>query len=197
VTIGEGTKIHVDECTIFGDCVIGKNCKIQNNVIIGPGIIIEDGVFIGPGVTFTNDKTPRSINPDGSLKDGSDWKCERTVVQRGAAIGAGAVIGPGVVIERFAMVCAGSVVLKSVPPFAKVMGNPARLLGLADDAEEYVRGELNELGADFGRGSQARLQHLVQLRFGVDLDGYMLATERQFLAAVLKELANFRRFGSC
>jgi UDP-2-acetamido-3-amino-2,3-dideoxy-glucuronate N-acetyltransferase len=109
--------------------VIGSNVKIQNNVSLYHGVELEDGVFIGPHVIFTNDRTPRAINPDGSLKTASDWTVGYTRVCYGAAIGAGAVIVTGIKIGRWAMVGAGSIVTKDVPDHALVVGNPARTLG--------------------------------------------------------------------
>ncbi len=144
--IGEGTRIwhqaQVREGARIGrDCVIGKNVyidrdvtignqvKLQNNVSVYHGVQIEDGVFVGPHVCFTNDKWPRAINPDGSLKGDADWKVSETCVRYGASIGAGAVILPGVTIGRFAMVAAGAVVTRDVPDHGLAMGVPARLNG--------------------------------------------------------------------
>lgn len=106
---------------------IGKNCKIEPFVFIPEGVTIEDGVFIGPHVCFTNDKYPRAINPDGSLKESKDWTITPTLVKKGASIGAGSVILPGVTIGEGATVGAGSVVTKDVPPGTTVLGNPARI----------------------------------------------------------------------
>ncbi len=109
--------------------VIGDNVKIQNNVSLYQGVTVEDGVFIGPHVCFTNDKYPRAINPDGSLKSTDDWKVSPTIVRYGASIGANATIVCGVTIGRWAMVAAGSVVTRDVPDYALVRGNPARVVG--------------------------------------------------------------------
>jgi len=132
--IGENTVIR-DYVNIFG-CKIGKNCKIaafveiQKDVTIGnncaieafvfipSGVTIEDEVFIGPHVCFTNDKKPRAVNPG--------WKTTPTVVKKGASIGAGSVILCGITIGEKAMVAAGSVVTKDVPPKTLVAGNPAK-----------------------------------------------------------------------
>lgn len=125
-TIGDGTKIHPFVVMQRG-VRIGKNCKIEPFVFIPEGVTIEDGVFIGPHVCFTNDKYPRAINPDGSLKESKDWTITPTLVKKGASIGAGSVILPGVTIGEGATVGAGSVVTKDVPPCTTVLGNPARI----------------------------------------------------------------------
>jgi acetyltransferase-like isoleucine patch superfamily enzyme len=109
--------------------VIGDNVKIQNNASLYHGLELEDGVFVGPHVIFTNDRVPRAVNPDGSLKSADDWTVGRTRVGHGAAIGAGSVIVTGVTIGRWAMIGSGAVVTKDVPDHALVVGNPARLLG--------------------------------------------------------------------
>lgn len=128
VRIGEdcilGKDVYVDFDVVIGDCV-----KIQNGVFVYHGTTIESGVFIGPGVIFTNDKRPRAINPDGSLKGNEDWEVGRIHVGYGASIGAGAIILPEVTIGRFALVAAGAVVTRDVPDFALVLGNPARQQG--------------------------------------------------------------------
>ena len=90
-------------------------------------------MFIGPHVCFTNDKMPRAINPDGSLKGNDDWEVSPVLVKRGASIGANATILPGITIGRFALVGAGSVVTKDVPDFGLVLGNPAKLVGYVDE----------------------------------------------------------------
>ena len=107
---------------------IGKNCKIQAFVFIPEGVTIEDGVFIGPHVCFINDKYPKAINPDGSLKQAQDWETTLTLVKKGANIGANATILCGVTIGEFATVGAGAVVTKDVAPKTTVVGNPARVL---------------------------------------------------------------------
>ncbi len=109
--------------------IIGNNVKIQNYVSIYHGVTIEDGVFCGPHCVFTNDKAPRAINQDGSLKSGDDWTIGRTLVRRGAAIGANATIVCGVTIGQWAMIGAGAVVTRDVPDYGLALGNPARLHG--------------------------------------------------------------------
>jgi acetyltransferase-like isoleucine patch superfamily enzyme len=108
---------------------IGNKVKIQNGISVYHGVQLEDGVFCGPHCVFTNDRFPRSINPDGSLKRGEDWKLSETLVAYGASIGAHATIVCGVTIGRWAMVGAGSVVTRDVPDHGLVYGNPARLKG--------------------------------------------------------------------
>ena len=123
-----------DNCKIGGfvyieeGVKIGENCKIRPFTFIPTGVTIEDGVFIGPGVTFTNDKYPRAINRNGSLKGDKDWQLIETIIKRGASIGAGATIMCGVTIGEYAVVGAGSVVIDNVPSRAVVVGNPARII---------------------------------------------------------------------
>lgn len=108
---------------------IGDRCKIQNGAFIYHGVTLEDGVFVGPGVILTNDRFPRAINPDGSLKTADDWDVGLIHVCRGAALGAGCIVLPDVTVGEFAMVGAGAVVTRSVPNHGLVAGTPARLLG--------------------------------------------------------------------
>jgi len=147
-SIGPGTSIwnqaQVREGARIGrDCVVGKNAyidsgvvigdrvKIQNNVSVYHGVTVEDGVFIGPHACFTNDKVPRAVNPDGSMKTDADWEVSPTLVRVGAAVGANATILPGVTIGRWAMVGSGAVVTRDVADHELVVGNPARRIGSA------------------------------------------------------------------
>lgn len=129
-----GKNVYVDH-----DVKIGRNCKIQNNVSIYYGVTLEDGVFLGPHVCFTNDKNPRAINPDGSFKEPADWALSKTLVKYGAAIGANATILPGITIGKWALVGAGAVVTKDVPEYGIVVGNPAGLVGFANEKGEVVK----------------------------------------------------------
>ncbi len=121
-----GKDVYVD----FG-VQIGDNVKIQNCSLIYHGVTIEAGVFIGPAVVLTNDKYPRAINPDGSLKGNDDWVVGPIRICYGASLGARTVVLPDVTIGRFALVGSGSVVTKNVPDQAIVVGNPAHIIGWA------------------------------------------------------------------
>ena len=141
-TIGNNVKIwhnaQIREWSMIGfNCIIGKNVyidtgvlignnvKIQNNVSIYRGVTVEDGVFIGPHTCFTNDKYPRSINPDGTLKNSTKWNTKKTTIKYGASIGANATIITGITIGKFSIIGAGSVIAKDVQPFTLYYGNPA------------------------------------------------------------------------
>jgi UDP-2-acetamido-3-amino-2,3-dideoxy-glucuronate N-acetyltransferase len=108
---------------------IGSNVKIQNNVSLFEGVTLEDGVFVGPHVCFTNDMLPRAITPEGKLKSIDDWEITPTLVKYGASIGAGSIIICGLTIGEFALIGAGAVVTRDVPPHTLVFGNPARQHG--------------------------------------------------------------------
>ena len=107
---------------------IGRRCKIQSHTFVCEGVSIEDEVMVGHGVMFINDRDPAAVNADGSLKSKADWTCEATVVRRRASIGSNATILCGVTIGEGALVGAGAVVTKDVPPNSVVVGNPARIL---------------------------------------------------------------------
>ncbi len=144
--IGSGTRIwrqaHIREHVHIGEhCNIGKsvyidahvhigsNVKIQNHVSVFEGVTLEDGVFVGPHVCFTNDLLPRAITPDGKLKSADDWIITPTLVKYGASIGAGSIIVCGITIGEFALIGAGSVVTRDIPPHTLAFGNPARQHG--------------------------------------------------------------------
>jgi UDP-2-acetamido-3-amino-2,3-dideoxy-glucuronate N-acetyltransferase len=110
------------------DVVVGANCKVQSHSFLCTGVEIEDGVFVGHGVMFVNDKTPRATTLDGKLQTDADWTLLRTVVERRASLGSGAVVLGGLRIGAGALVGAGAVVTRDVPPGAVVAGTPARPL---------------------------------------------------------------------
>ncbi len=119
--IGEGCNIG-QNCVISPDVILGKNVKIQNNVSIYTGVICEDDVFLGPSMVFTNVNNPRSaVNRRGQY--------EKTLVKKGASIGANATVVCGNDIGRFAFIGAGAVVTKEVPDYALVVGNPSKQIG--------------------------------------------------------------------
>lgn len=138
-TIGEGTKIwHFSH--IMSDCIIGNNCnigqnvvvspqvvlgnnvKVQNNVSIYTGVICEDDVFLGPSMVFTN-----VINPRSSVNRRGEYL--KTLVKKGATIGANSTIVCGITLGEFSFIGAGAVVTRSVKPYALVVGNPGRQVG--------------------------------------------------------------------
>ncbi len=129
--IGKGS--YIDAGVVLGD-----NVKVQNYVSVYHGVVLEDGVFCGPHCVFTNDKRPRAINRDGTLKAADDWTLSETRVRTGAAIGANAVIVCGVTIGAWAMIGAGSVVTRDVPDHGLVWGNPARLMGFVCSCGERL-----------------------------------------------------------
>jgi acetyltransferase-like isoleucine patch superfamily enzyme len=125
--IGDNTKIGAF-VEIQKNVTVGENCKVSSHSFICEGVTIEDNVFIGHGVTFINDSYPRATASDGQLQTEKDWKVETTVVKCGASIGSGSTILSRVVIGENAIVGAGSVVTRDVPPNAIVAGNPAKVL---------------------------------------------------------------------
>lgn len=125
--IGEDTKIGAF-VEIQKNATVGKNCKISSHTFICEGVTIEDNVFVGHSVTFINDSYPRATTTDGQLQTEADWTVEKTIVKKGASIGSGSTILANVMIGENAIIGAGSVVTKDVPPNAIVAGNPAKLL---------------------------------------------------------------------
>lgn len=126
---------EIDDDTKIGTFVeiqkkakIGKRCKISSHTFICEGVTIEDECFIGHHVVFINDRFPAAVNPDGSSQTETDWSVVKTLVCKRASIGSGAVILCGVTIGEGAIVGAGSVVTKDVPPRMIVAGNPARIM---------------------------------------------------------------------
>lgn len=162
--IGEGTSIwhhcqirpraRIGQNCILGkgvyvdaDVSIGNNVKIQNYSSVYHGVTLEDGVFVGPHVCFTNDMRPRAINPDGTLKAATDWEVSKTLVKRGAALGANSTIRCGVTIGEWAMVGSGSVVTRDVPAYGLVYGNPARLHGFVCPCGAQLNKKEEQTGA--------------------------------------------------
>ena len=147
VALGDGVKVwhnaHVRKGAVIGDNVVigkgayigsdvsvGNSCKIQNYALVYEPAILHEGVFIGPGAILTNDHFPRAINQDKTQKSASDWNPVGVEIEEGASIGAGAICVAPVKIGRWAVVAAGAVVTKDVPPFALVVGVPARQVGV-------------------------------------------------------------------
>jgi acetyltransferase-like isoleucine patch superfamily enzyme len=106
---------------------VGNRCKISSHSFLCEGVILEDDVFIGHSVTFTNDLYPRATNGNGQLQTDADWTCLPTRIKRGASIGSGATLLCGITIGENALIGAGSVVTRDVPPDTIVAGNPARV----------------------------------------------------------------------
>ena len=127
-TIGDGTRVGTF-VEIQRGAVIGNRCKVSSHTFICEGVTIDDECFIGHHVVFINDRYPGAVNPDGALQTAADWPCIPTRVCRRASIGSGAVILCGITIGENALVGAGAVVTKDVPPFAIVVWNPARVVG--------------------------------------------------------------------
>jgi len=125
--IGDDTKVGTF-VEIQKGARIGSRCKISSHTFICEGVEVEDEVFIGHGVMFTNDLFPRATAGSGALQSEADWKCIPTRVKRGASIGSNATLLCGITIGEKALVGAGSVVTKDVPPFTVVAGNPARVI---------------------------------------------------------------------
>jgi UDP-2-acetamido-3-amino-2,3-dideoxy-glucuronate N-acetyltransferase len=107
---------------------VGQRCKVQNYALIYEPARLDDGVFVGPAAVFTNDRYPRAVTPDGSIKTAEDWEPVGVTVRCGASIGARAVCVAPITVGRWAVVAAGSVVVKDVPDFALVAGVPARFV---------------------------------------------------------------------
>jgi acetyltransferase-like isoleucine patch superfamily enzyme len=126
-TIGDDTKVGTF-VEIQKNATIGKNCKISSHTFICEGVHIEDNVFVGHNVTFINDKIPKSVNENGSMQSEKDWKVIETFIKRGSSIGSSATIMCGVTVGENAIVGAGAVVTKDVPPNSIVAGVPAKII---------------------------------------------------------------------
>jgi UDP-2-acetamido-3-amino-2,3-dideoxy-glucuronate N-acetyltransferase len=166
VRIGSECNIGKDVYIDFG-VIVGNRVKIQNSSLLYHGLILEDGVFIGPGAMFLNDKRPRAINVDGSIKSNDDWVVEGIRIQQGAAIGGGAVILPGVTIGKYAMVGAGAVVNVDVPHHALVQGNPARIYGFICYCGEKIRNWSEEKGEMIGKCTKPKCSEVKRIRINI------------------------------
>jgi UDP-2-acetamido-3-amino-2,3-dideoxy-glucuronate N-acetyltransferase len=116
-------------CASVGPCASQTASRLNRFAYIAAGVTLEDGVFIGPHAVFTDDRVPRAVNPNLSLKTRANWVEGQTLVREGAAVGASASVVCGVTIGRWAIVGAGAVVARDVPDFAKVAGSPACIIG--------------------------------------------------------------------
>jgi acetyltransferase-like isoleucine patch superfamily enzyme len=134
-SIGDRTRIG-PFVEIQAGASIGARCKISSHSFICEGVTLEDEVFVGHGVVFTNDIFPRATRADGALRTAGDWNLVPSTVRRGASIGSGAVILPGVEIGARAVIGAGAVVTKSVPAGMVVAGVPARVLRRLEEENE-------------------------------------------------------------
>ncbi len=167
--IGEGTKIwhfsHImSNCVIGENCnigqnvvispdvVLGKNVKVQNNVSIYTGVVCEDDVFLGPSMVFTNVTNPRSaVNRRGEYAE--------TTVKKGASIGANATIVCGHDIGEYAFIGAGAVVTKNVPPYALVVGNPAKQLGWISEYGHRLEFDENDMAECSESGEKYKFEN--------------------------------------
>jgi acetyltransferase-like isoleucine patch superfamily enzyme len=125
-TIGDNTKIGAF-VEIQKNAFIGQNCKISSHTFICEGVTIEDDVFIGHNVTFINDTYPRATTEGGALQTEADWRVEPTLIKKGASIGSSVTILANITIGERAIIGAGSVVTKDVPPDTIAAGNPCRI----------------------------------------------------------------------
>jgi acetyltransferase-like isoleucine patch superfamily enzyme len=179
VTLGKNVKIYefvnlygcvIEDETKIGCFVeiqrnvkVGKFCKISSHTFICEGVTIEDNVLVGHNVTFINDKYPRATNEQGELQSEEDWVVHPTLVKKGASIGSGSVILCNVTIGENAIVGAGSVVTRDVPPNTTVCGNPARPLremqSLTEPTETAEYAGFNLVAEDAARLKR----HLVEI----------------------------------
>ena len=136
--VGDHTKIGAF-VEIQKGAKIGKNCKVSSHTFICEGVSIEDNVFIGHNVTFINDKYPRATTEEGGLQTDEDWVCISTLVKQGTSIGSSVTILCGITVGENAIVGAGSVVTKDVPPNKIVAGNPARVFRKIDSLTEFAK----------------------------------------------------------
>jgi UDP-2-acetamido-3-amino-2,3-dideoxy-glucuronate N-acetyltransferase len=151
--IGDNTKIGAF-VEIQKNAKVGRYCKISSHTFICEGVVMEDNVFVGHNVTFVNDKYPRSTNNNGGLQTEEDWKVEPTIVKKGASIGSGATILCNVKIGENAIVGAGSVVTKDVPPNTIVAGNPARIFRTIESLPQSEQAEMQRILFEFMKNRQ-------------------------------------------
>jgi UDP-2-acetamido-3-amino-2,3-dideoxy-glucuronate N-acetyltransferase len=154
--VGDNTKIGAF-VEIQKNAKIGKYCKISSHTFICEGVTIEDRVFVGHNVTFINDKYPRSTNNNGGLQTEEDWKVEPIIVKKGASIGSGATILCNVTIGENAIVGAGSVVTKDVPPNMIVAGSPARIFRTIESLPDAEKVEMQRLLIEFMKNHQSEV----------------------------------------
>jgi UDP-2-acetamido-3-amino-2,3-dideoxy-glucuronate N-acetyltransferase len=135
-----GRKCNIGQNVVISpQVVLGENVKVQNNISIYTGVICEDDVFLGPSMVFTN-----VINPRSAVSRKEEYK--KTIVRKGASIGANATIVCGNEIGQYAMIGAGAVVTKEVPPYALVYGNPARQKGWVSEYGHKLEFDENGIG---------------------------------------------------
>jgi UDP-2-acetamido-3-amino-2,3-dideoxy-glucuronate N-acetyltransferase len=128
-SIGDGTRVG-PFVEIQRGVSVGARCKIQSHTFVCEGVTIEDEVFVGHGVMFVNDRLPRATTSDGVPQGAEDWTMLETVIERRASLGSGCIVLGGVRVGEGALVGAGAVVTRDVPPGATVAGVPARVLEL-------------------------------------------------------------------
>jgi UDP-2-acetamido-3-amino-2,3-dideoxy-glucuronate N-acetyltransferase len=142
-----GVNVNVgDHAFIESGAIVGNNVTIKNQVLVWEGVQIEDNCFIGPRVTFTNDRNPRSprmLSSRERYREKENWLA-RTVVRQGSSIGAAATICPGIVLGEYCMIAAGAVVTTNVPPFALMMGVPARHVSDVCTCGQRLEGKYDE-----------------------------------------------------
>jgi acetyltransferase-like isoleucine patch superfamily enzyme len=132
--VGDNTKIGAF-VEIQKNARIGNNCKVSSHTFICEGVIVEDNVFIGHNVTFINDLFPRATTDGGALQTEEDWVCGTTLIKKGASIGSSTTLLCGITIGENAIIGAGSVVTRDVPPDTVVAGNPARFMRTIEHKE--------------------------------------------------------------
>ena len=148
--IGDGCNIG-QNVVVSPDVILGKNCKVQNNVSIYTGVICEDDVFLGPSVVFTN-----VINPRSAVNRKNEYA--KTVIGKGASIGANATIVCGNEVGKFAFIGAGAVVTKEVKDYALVVGNPSRQIGWMSEAGQRLEFDGQGIGICSQSGEKYRLE---------------------------------------